>query len=43
MRMVRHEVGITYPFAGIPAYSDAELDFVTVSNLLEMVRKDLGY
>lgn len=42
-RVVRHEVGITYPFAEIPARGNAELDFATVSALLDMVREDLGY
>lgn len=42
-RIVRHEVGLTYPFGGIPAGSDVELDFETASALLDALREGLGY
>lgn len=42
-REVRHEVGLTYPFAGFSARADAPIDYATVRAVLEMIREDLGY
>jgi hypothetical protein len=42
-REVRHEIGLTYPFAGIAARENATLDHATVMAVLDMVRADLGY
>lgn len=42
-REVRHEVGLTYPFAEFAAREDALIDYATVRAVLDMIREDLRY
>lgn len=42
-REIRHEIGLTYPFAEFGARADARMDYATIRAVLHMIRSDLGY
>ncbi|TVR39645.1 MAG: hypothetical protein EA402_14385 [Planctomycetota bacterium] len=42
-RELRHQVGMTFPFGSVAARDDVEVSYPLVTELLEMIRAELGY